>query len=40
MQAGSVVVPDLEMMFTETLFPSQSSNNSFKADGLMELPAK
>ena len=38
--AGSVVVPDFEIMLRETRFPLQIVNNSFKAAELMVLPAK
>jgi len=38
--AGSVVVPDLEIIFTETSLPSQSSMISASADELIELPVK
>ena len=38
--AGSVVVPDLEIMLMETSLPSQICTSSAKAVELMELPAK
>ena len=38
--AGSVVVPDLEIMLMDTSRPSQISINSAKAVELMLLPAK
>ncbi len=38
--AGSVVVPDFEIMLMETSLPSQIVTNSCKAVELMEFPVK
>ena len=38
--AGSVVVPDLEIMLMETSFPSQISTSSCRAVELMLFPVK
>ncbi len=38
--AGSVVVPDFEIMLMETRLPLQIVNNSVKDAELMVLPAK
>ena len=38
--AGSVVVPDFEMTFTQTSLPSHMDSVSARAVELMELPKK